>query len=245
MSIVPLTLYDFPASTGHPGWSSFSPFVVEVERGLNLARLPYRRASANMLSLKKLNPLGQLPVLEIGSEKVPDSTRILRRIDALSSGGLVRDLSGTQVGEAWLWEEFADTALYPFVLATRWADDRGWPVPRDAFFGGIPWPLRALIANGARKQVIKRLVERDFLRAGLPACYDRLSQTLDALDARAPVDGFWLGSQATVADLGLFAQLQALRLPQTPWQAAEVDKRDRLRRYLDRVDATTALDAAK
>lgn len=236
-----LILYDFPADTGHPRWSSFSPFVLEVERGLRLSQLPFERATPSMMQIRKLNPVGQLPVLAVDSENVADSTAILRRIDALCSGALVRGLTKEQSAEAWLWEEFADTALYPFVLATRWADDRGWPVPRDAFFGSIPFPLRPLIANGIRKRVIKRLVERDFLRAGLPALYGRLRHTLDALDTRAPAAGFWLGPNASVADLGLFAHLHSLRLPQTPWQAEEVAKRPRLSAYLDRVDAATSL----
>jgi glutathione S-transferase len=62
---------------------------------------------------------------------------------------------------------------------------------------------------------------------------------LDALDARAPDDGFWLGSRATVADLGLFAQLHSLRLPTVAHAAERVAARARLTRYLDRVDVAT------
>jgi glutathione S-transferase len=62
---------------------------------------------------------------------------------------------------------------------------------------------------------------------------------LDALDARAPSTGFWLGERATVADVGLFAQLHSLRLPLLPWLAEEVGRRKRLSAYLDRVDAAT------
>jgi hypothetical protein len=36
-----LILYDFPASTGIAGWESFSPFVLEVCRALQLAKLPF------------------------------------------------------------------------------------------------------------------------------------------------------------------------------------------------------------
>lgn len=238
-SVPKLVVCDFPAKTGLPGWSSFSPFVLLVDRALSLAKLPFERHYVNMMKLKELNPLGQLPVLLVGDEKVADSTRILHRIESLAPGSLTGGLGGAALAEAWLWEEFADTSLYPYVLATRWADDRGWPVPRDAFFGAIPLPLRVVVAPLVRKRTIKKLVERDFLRDGLPALYERLARTLDSLDARAPEEGFWLGSRATAADLGLFAQLHSLRLPAIPWQAAEVAKRARLSRYLDRVDAAT------
>ena len=86
---------------------------------------------------------------------------------------------------------------------------------------------------------MKKLVERDFLRGGLDACYARMGTTLDDLDARAPADGFWLGANATAADIGLFAQLHSLRLPLVEHSAAEVAKRTKLTKWLDRVDAAT------
>ena len=117
-----------------------------------------------------------LPVLGIGRELVADSTRILRRIEQLAPGTMTGGLDERSTAEAWLWEEFADTALYPYPLAA---------------------------------------------------------------DARAPADGFWMGPRPCVADLGLFAQLHALRFPKTPFSAGEVQKRAALSRYLDRVDETT------
>ncbi len=238
-----LTLCDFPAQTGIAGWSSFSPFVLEIDRALNLAQLRYERHHVNMLKLKELNPLGQLPVLIVDSEKIADSTRILRRIEAMVPGSLTAGLDPKDIAEAWLWEEFADTSLYPYVLVTRWADDRGWPVPRDAFFKTMPALLRPIIAPMVRRNTIKKLVERDFLRGGLEGCYERMRGVLDLLEARAPEAGFWLGARPSIADLGLFAHLHSLRLPLTPFQAAELQTRTRLSRYLDRVDEATRSDS--
>jgi glutathione S-transferase len=189
--------------------------------------------------VKHLNPLGQLPVLEIDGERVADSTRILHRIEQLAPGALTSGLDARGTAEAWLWEEFSDAALYPQVLAMRWADDRGWEMVRKEFFGALPPLLRDVIGALVRRRVQKDLIARDFLRAGLPACTERLQTMLDALDARAPEDGFWVGSAPSVADLGLFAQLHSLCLPQTPWLAETVAQRKRLARWLDRVDVAT------
>lgn len=234
-----ITLYDFPASTGLDGWESFSPFVLEVSRGLRLAKLPFHRQAVNMMKIKQVNPLRQLPVIALGEEKVADSTRILQRLEVMAPGSMTGGLDARGVAEAWLWEEFADTSLYPYVLATRWVDDRGWPIPREHFFGSMPAPIRAIVAPMVRRAVVRKTIERDFVRGGLDACYERMRRVLDALDARAPEGGFWLGPKASVADLGLFAHLHSLRLPLTPWQAEEVGRRQRLARYLDRVDAAT------
>lgn len=234
-----LVLYDFPANTGLDGWESFSPYVLEIDRALKLAKLPYERKPIGMMKIKAINPLNQLPVLGVDSEYVGDSTAILRRIDQIAPGSLTGGLDARGVAEAWLWEEFADTALYPHVLVTRWADDRGWPLPRDAFFGGMPKPFGTILGAMVRRGIVKKLVERDFLRGGLDRCYERIYEVLDQLDARAPAEGFWVGPKPTVADLGLFGQLHSMRLPQMEFQAAEIRKRAQLNAYLDRVDAAT------
>jgi len=234
-----LVLCDFEANTGVEGWESFSPFVLEVARALRLAKLPFEQRQVSFFKIKDLNPKGQLPVLLVGDEKVADSTRILHRIEELAPGSMTGGLDPRGVAEAWLWEEFADTALYGHVLTTRWADDRGWPVPRKAFFGAIPAPMRSLVASIARKRTIKSLIGRDFIRGGVEACHERLYGLLDELDARAPTEGFWLGARPSAADVGLFAHLHSLRLPLVEYQAEQVKKRTRLNHYLDRVDAAT------
>lgn len=235
-----LTLYDFPADPGVAGYATFSPFVFEVERALRLAKLPFRHTRINMMDLKKLNPVGQLPVLGIGDELVADSTRILHRIEALAPGSLSGGLDARGLAEAWLWEEFADTALYPHVLATRWWDERGWPVVRSKFFASVPALMRGLVSNMVRKGTIKKLQGRDFVRAGSDRYQERLDAVLDLLEARAPEQGFWLGARPTVADVGLFAHLHQLRLPLTAFRADEVRKRARLSAWLDRVDQATS-----
>src|SRR5262245_50282972 len=109
-----LVLCDFPARPSEPRWASFSPFVLQVEYALRFARLPFEHRRMSVFRIKDLNPTGQLPVLLIGDEPVADSTLILQRIEEqLAPGALTRGLDPARVAEAWLWEEFADTALYP------------------------------------------------------------------------------------------------------------------------------------
>jgi glutathione S-transferase len=236
-----LVLCDFRSiGPDDPRWSSFSPFVLEVERALKLAKLPFTHDRVEFSRVSKLNRTGQLPVLLIGAEAVADSTRILHRIEQLAPGSLSAGLDPARLAEAWLWEEFSDTALYPQVLATRWADERGWPVPRKAFFGGFPPVVRDLIATFVRKKTLDSLKARDFTRAGLARCEERLFSVLDQLEARAPETGFWLGERACVADLGLFAQLHSMRIPLTPFRQADIAARRKLSAWLDRVDAATS-----
>ena len=236
-AVPPLTLCEL-ADAKIPDLESFSPYCLKVHRALKVAGLPYtRNHGAFPAVFKKYNPTGQVPVLLIGEEAVADSTAILRRIQALAPGALGEAGDARVSAEAWLWEEFADTALNGFLVAARWADDRNWPGVREAYFSRMPSLLRAIVPGRLRARVVSSLKARDVWRAGPELCWARFGETLDQLDARAPAAGFWLGPAITVADIAIFAQLQGLRNALTAWQQEQIKKRARLSAYLDRVDA--------
>ncbi|MFP2901073.1 glutathione S-transferase N-terminal domain-containing protein [Corallococcus sp. 4LFB] len=85
-ALPPLTLLEL-ADPGLPGFESYSPFCIKAHRALKYAGLPYARACAdNPASHRAHNPTGQVPVLLVGAEAVPDSTAILARIQQLAPG---------------------------------------------------------------------------------------------------------------------------------------------------------------
>ncbi len=224
---------------------TYSPFCLKVHRALRAAGLAYeRRYGRAPRDFVKENPVGQVPVLLVDGEPVSDSTRILRRLERIAGplGGAVDPRTDA---EAWLWEELADTSLNGFVVAARWADDRNWSAVQDAYFGAAPWFVRTLIVPKIRKRVLGGLHARDVWRAGPEACWERFLTALEQLEARAPRSGFWLGERVTVADIGLFAQLQSFRTPLTPWQSHAVEQKTALRGWLDRVDAQTRASAVQ
>jgi glutathione S-transferase len=235
----PLTLCEFD-DPNVPGLESLSPFCLKAHRGLKAAGLSYtRRHGSNPREFKKYNPTGQVPVLLVGDEPVPDSSAILRRIQALVPGAFGDESDKRLQGEAWLWEEFADVSLGGFVIATRWADDRNWQRTKEAIFARMPGPLRAILPGIIRQRLIAALRARDVWRAGPERCWARFQETLDHLDARAPEQGYWLGPELTVADIGLVGHLHSLRNEISPWQKEQIQRRARLSGYLDRVHART------
>lgn len=224
-----------------PNLESYSPFCLKVHRGLKYLGLPYERRHGLPSSFKKHNPTGQVPVLLIGEgegEVVSDSTDILVRLQTIAGRSFHPAGDAKLAAEAHLWEEFADTSLGGFLVASRWADERNWPGFRERVLSAVPSLLRGIIGARVRKQIVQRLVARDIWRAGPEACWRRFQTMLDALEARAPEQGFWLGS-FSAADLALFAQLFGLRNDLTPWQSEQISARSRLSRYVDRVDAAT------
>ena len=239
-----LTLCEL-AETGLDSHESYSPFCLKIHRALRLAGLPYtRRHGAHPGVFSALYAPATVPVLLVrddasGEERaVGDSTQIVAHLatlgHALDGGGDARTRA-----EILLWEEFADTSLNGFLVASRWADMRNWPATKQAYFATMPALLRAFVPNRLRKNMLATLRARDVLRRGEAACWERFEEMLDMLEARTPSAGWWIGEHATVADLAIFAQLHSLRTPLTPWQAARLAERATLTRYLDRVDAAT------
>lgn len=216
---------------------TYLPFCLKVRRALNVLELPY---TVNLLKgpgqMNALNPLGQAPALSIDSEVVGDSTQILARLEELAPKPLHRGLSEGQRAEALLWEELADSTLNGFLSAARWADDDNWPRTKTVLFGRMPWLARQWVLPRLRARIVQRLVARDIWRGGPVACWARLEELLDQLEARAPEHGYWIAETPSAADFSIFGQLQNLRSELTPRQANSVQSRPRLLAYLQRVD---------
>ncbi len=231
------------AETSFARLQSYSPFCLKVHRALGATGLAYESRRGAPRDFRHLNPAAQVPVLLVDDEVIADSTRIVARIvelaAALGRPSLVpRD--PRHAAEAWLWEDWADRALSGYVVAARWADHRNWPLVSEAYFQGAPWFVRRVVAPQIRRKVIASLVARDVLRSGPDALWDDYRRVLDCLEARAPEQGFWATSdQPTVADIGLFGQLQSLRTPLTAAQSREIALRPALSDWLDRVDEST------
>ena len=225
--------------TGLEGQESFSPFCLKAHRALRAAGLPYeRRHGRSPDAFREWNPAGQVPVLLVDGAPIADSTRILARIETLGGRSLLaRD--PRERAEQLLWEELADTALNGFLVASRWADERNWPLVRAAYFAGMPAVVRAFVPAMVRRRVMESLVARDVWRLGAESCWERFSLLLDQLETRAPREGFWTGDCLSVADIAIFAQLHALRTPLTAPQRSAVAERTVLSAWLDRTDRAT------
>lgn len=229
--------------TGIETLQSWSPFCLKVHRALGLAGLAYESRRGSPRDFLGLNPAGQVPILLVGDDVIRDSTAIVTAVARLSErfgGPSFVPADPRARAEAWLWEDWADRALNGYLVAARWADARNWPLVREAYFKDAPWFVKKLIAPMLRRKVVASLHARDFLRAGWEALWDDYRRILDLLEARAPLEGFWVTPDApTVADLSLFGQLQGLRTPLTPAQARELVLRPALSDWLDRVDVAT------
>src|SRR5437867_9132707 len=102
---------------------SDSPFCLKARICLNLKGVPFRRVTVTLgrrRELKRLNPLGKVPVLVQGTEVISDSSRIARHLDACYPEPLLIPTDPAARAYALLLEEWADEALYFIVAAFKW-----------------------------------------------------------------------------------------------------------------------------
>ncbi|MDP6436495.1 MAG: glutathione S-transferase family protein [Gammaproteobacteria bacterium] len=225
---------------GEYGLRSLSPFCEKAHRALYFHGLEYTRKHGGRPSHhKQYNPSGQVPVLLIDGQPVPDSTAILIKLEELSDKTLL-PATPAECGEAWAWEEFGDSVIGQYIPVARWLDERHWPLNKHYYSAGAPKLLKGFIENLVRKNVGKAYAKRDVLKQGMDAAWKEFERHLDNLEARAPATGFWMGDALTVADIGLFSCIQELRIPTTPWHRDRINEHATLAGWLDRVDAATA-----
>lgn len=98
------------------------------------------------------------------------------------------------------------------------------------------WP-RPPASTDARARVTRQLCVLDSFQPKLPRL---VLLEIEAVEQRlAPLHHDGLSETISVADLGLFGQLQSFRTPLTRSHAQQLELRERLSGYLARVDAAT------
>jgi len=139
----------------HMGVIDPSPFVLKVDAFLRMAGLPYEMViRADNL---KHAPKKKLPYVEYDGNKVADSYFILRELTQRYGVTLDDHLSEEQASQFELMSRAIDESLYWSLVYSRWVLDEPWAVVKETFFGPLPAPVRWLVPNMVRKDVIKTL----------------------------------------------------------------------------------------
>jgi len=221
--------------------SRLSPFVEKVARALQLKRIDFTVVDPRGPNdLKKWNPTtGKMPVLEVGGEKLFDSTLILRRLDELVPEPRLVSRDAAIAAKQRFLEDWADESLYWYVMALRWN-----PANSKATVAQItdlmPAPLRPVIGVVLSWQIGGQARGQGLARLPLGTVLDELGRRFDELEVFLGDDPFFFSDSVSVADLALFGQFATLRSGPTPQGARLLDARPNLCAFFDRVDASTA-----
>src|SRR5690348_13485983 len=137
-----------------------SPFCLKARICLQLKGVSFRRVTltvGRMRELRRLNPLGKVPVLVDGGTAVADSSRIARHLEGRHPAPVLIPVTAEARAYAALLEEWADEALYPIVGAFKWLN----PENRSAALANTvdemaPPPLRPLVGRLLVRNVRRR-----------------------------------------------------------------------------------------
>jgi len=190
---------------------SDSPFCLKARICLQLKGVPFRRVTltvGRLRELRRLNPLGKVPVLVQAGDAVADSSRIARYLEAQHPEPPLIPAAPEARAYAALLEEWADEALYFIVGAFKWLN----PENRSAALantvtemsGGF---LRPLVGLLLRRDVRRRYAAWRYTADALEQFEERMREHLATLSTLLEGKAFLLGRAPTLADVAVFAQL--------------------------------------
>lgn len=219
-----------------------SPFCDKVRRVLHYKRKPYETREVppteTLVRLRRLNPIGKVPVLEHGATVVADSTDIARYIDRLCPEPPLYPEDPRERALCHLLEDWADESLYFFETWFRFAlrENAGeWsrrtshsepPLLRQATERALPTLMRNMLkAQGIGRKTDERVL-------------DEFNAHLGALDDWLASGDWLVGSRLSIADIAVYSQLACCG--ETDEGAVILGGHTRLLSWMERVNAATA-----
>jgi len=149
--VTELIVHQLPGAWGLP---SISPFCLKLETYLRIAGIPYRTV---VDATPFRGPKGKLPWIEHDGQKLGDSGFIIEYLEA-RFGPLPRDgLTSARRAVALSLRRLIEENLYWTLVYDRWMVEENWRSFRNVVLGGVPGPLRLLIAPMARRGVRRQL----------------------------------------------------------------------------------------
>lgn len=141
-----ITLHQFAPAFGLP---NASPFCMKLETWLRMAGLPFRLDNHGDVFKA---PKGKLPyITDDDGTAVADTSFIIDHLTRRHGVTLDAHLSAADRAVATAFQRLFEEDLYWAVVHTRWIEEAGWALTRDAFFASMPAPMRWFVPTLARR----------------------------------------------------------------------------------------------
>jgi glutathione S-transferase len=220
-----------------------SPFCDKVRRVLHLKRRRYETREVppteTLVRLRRLNPVGKVPVLEHGEKVIADSSDIARYLDEVFPDPPLYPEDPRERALGHVLEDWADESLYFYELWFRFGLEENageWsrrstesepPLLRRATRRALPTLMRNVLkSQGLGRKPPQKVLEE----------FDR---HLASVDAWLGDDRDWLvGDRLTIADIAVYSQLVCAA--ETGEAAAVMAEHPRLLGWMERVNLGTA-----
>ncbi len=214
-----------------------SPFVEKVVRGLELKGIDYEITGIKGPGdLRRNNPTtGKMPVVTIGTERIYDSTFILRRLDELYPQPALQSSEPAVAAAQRQLEDWSDESLYWYLMALRWTERNTEATLREVL-EGLPLPVRLVDKGRLRRKIGPMAQVQGLGRLPYEVLVAELERRLDDLESQLGERSFFYADQPSVADLAVYGVLLALQRPATPEGAGMVARRPRLAAMMARLE---------
>jgi glutathione S-transferase len=194
---------------------SDSPFCLKARICLQLKGVPFRRVTltvGRLRELRRLNPLGKVPVLVQGADVIIDSSAIARHLEALHLEPSIVPTDPAARAYALLVEEWADEALYFVIGAFKWLnpENRAAALANTVTEMAPAW-LRPVVGRVLLHRMRRRYRAWGYTRASLGSLKARMRDHLAILATLLVERRFLVGRTPSIADLATFAQLAWMR----------------------------------
>ncbi len=155
------------------------------------------------------SPKKKFPVLQDGSQIIPDSDQIRDHLEAKYGVDFDAGLSAEQKAVSRMVIRTFEENVYFAIMASRWMDDDRWAVTKEAFFAGMPPVIGGFISNSVRKGVIKQCIAQGMGRHSEAEQVARVAKDVDAFATLLGDKPFLHGDRPTAADVSVVPMLRA------------------------------------
>ena len=136
------------------GLASVSPFCLKLDAFLRMTGIDHDAVTA---TTPFGGPKGKAPWIEHEGRKIGDSSFIIHYLKETFRVDPDARLNEAQTGYALAIQRMVEENLYWAMVYDRWARPENWPILKATVLGGIPAPVRAIMAPFARRGVLKQL----------------------------------------------------------------------------------------
>ncbi len=220
----------------HFGVRDPSPFVLKVDVYFRMMNLPFE--VHNGAEYLREAPKGKLPFIEDEGERIADSSFIIRHVEAKTGRSLDEHLSPNQRALSDLLSKSIDEHFYWCLVYSRWTQPDTWPLVKDAFFGGLPLPLRVVIPVLAMRDVKSALKHQGIGRHSHEEVMAQAEETLVALSNLLADKPYFFGEEVSNLDATVYALLAQFYSTDMDGELIRLASRfDTLRDYTKRIEA--------
>jgi len=201
-----ITLYGVGEGFGLP---EISPYVMKTEVQLKMAGLTYVKRPGE----REQAPKGQVPFIDVGGDRIGDSTFIRAYLERAYGFDLDEGLNEVERAHSWAIERLLENHLSWFGVHDRWLLPHNFNMGPAQFFEQAPAELRDQIREQVVSQLASSLLTIGVSRHSEPemiALCGRSLQTLAVLLGDKP---YLFGDRPTGVDATAFGMLAFLSTP--------------------------------